>query len=297
MTITIETQGRRHYLRGETYPLRAAIREAGGKWDPDAGAWWTGKRDVAEQIAASAAATTSNPPAKAPGSDRGTRGDKVSDETVILARVTYRGRPALLLWEGTTSRGRGAKLASMDGARVFWADATEVTIVKEYARGGDNGRSHPRGSWGRRQARSEQPMTFGRLNAFREEMKAERAIPSLVGAEAEYTVQFHASKRDRTPQRNVGDLAWLKVESARIAVVVTGYAPAQYVKRDDAEDMGHYDMDSGYYGSLYYRAATVEEWAALQAKDPREDGSCLEAVRAVVQALNGLGARCAKVSS
>lgn len=295
MTITIETQGRRHYLRGNTFPIKDAIRAAGGKWDRDAGAWWTGKREVAEQLVAGAAATPVA--AKAPGSDRGSRDDKVSDETVILARVTYRGRPALLLWEGATSRGRGAKLASMDGARVFWADAAEVTTVKVYARDGDNGRSYARGSWGRRQARPEQPMTFGRLNAFREEMKAERALPSLVGVEAEYTVQFEASKHDRTPQRNVGDLAWLKIESARIAVVVTGYVPAQYISSDSAEDMGHYDMESGYYGTLYYRAATVEEWATLQAQDPRDDGACCEAVSAVVHALRELGARSCEAAS
>src|SRR5690606_26519871 len=53
MTITIKSEGRRHYLVGDTYPVKGAIRDAGCKWDRDRGAWWTGKRDVAEAIVAS----------------------------------------------------------------------------------------------------------------------------------------------------------------------------------------------------------------------------------------------------
>ena len=52
MTITIETRGRRHYILGNTYPIRTAIKAAGCKWDSDAGAWWTGKRETAESLAA-----------------------------------------------------------------------------------------------------------------------------------------------------------------------------------------------------------------------------------------------------
>lgn len=52
MTIQIDTRGRRHYLVGDTYPVRAAIKDAGCKWDPDAKAWWTGKRETAEVLAA-----------------------------------------------------------------------------------------------------------------------------------------------------------------------------------------------------------------------------------------------------
>ena len=48
--IAIETKGRRHYITGDTYPIRRAIRGAGCKWDADAKAWWTGKRETAETI-------------------------------------------------------------------------------------------------------------------------------------------------------------------------------------------------------------------------------------------------------
>lgn len=54
--ITIETRGRRHYVLGNTYPIRAAIKAAGCKWDRDAGAWYSGSRDKVEGFAASVAA-------------------------------------------------------------------------------------------------------------------------------------------------------------------------------------------------------------------------------------------------
>ncbi len=54
-TITIQSEGRRHYLVGDTYPIKNAIRGAGCNWDRDRGAWWTGKREVAEQLVAGVA--------------------------------------------------------------------------------------------------------------------------------------------------------------------------------------------------------------------------------------------------
>jgi len=50
MTIKIETDKRRRYLTGDTYPFRDQIRAAGCRWDPDRKAWWTAKADVAERI-------------------------------------------------------------------------------------------------------------------------------------------------------------------------------------------------------------------------------------------------------
>lgn len=56
MTITIETRGRRHYLIGDTFPIKGAIKSAGCKWDPDAKAWYTGKRETADALVAQVAA-------------------------------------------------------------------------------------------------------------------------------------------------------------------------------------------------------------------------------------------------
>jgi hypothetical protein len=52
MSITIETRGRRHYLVGDTYPIRGAIKAAGCRWDAEAKAWWSGKRETAEALVA-----------------------------------------------------------------------------------------------------------------------------------------------------------------------------------------------------------------------------------------------------
>lgn len=52
MNITIETRGRRHYVLGNTYPIRSELRGAGCKWDPEAGAWYSGKRELVESFAA-----------------------------------------------------------------------------------------------------------------------------------------------------------------------------------------------------------------------------------------------------
>ena len=49
--------------------------------------------------------------------------------------------------------------------------------------------------------------------------------------------------------------------------------------------MGHYGVRDGWYGVAHYRDATPEEFAALQASNPREDGTCVAVGEAVVNAL------------
>lgn len=51
MNITLERVGRRTYLRGETFPVKDSIKDAGGHWDADARAWWLGDNAKAEIIA------------------------------------------------------------------------------------------------------------------------------------------------------------------------------------------------------------------------------------------------------
>lgn len=161
--ITVETQGRRHYLKGNTYPLRDQLRAAGAKWDPDAKAWWTGKRDVAEQLAGTVSAAPAAAPA-APGSDRGAKlADKVGDDTAVFGRGVYKSREYLILWMGRTARGEAAKLAFLDGSSVFWADADAVRVTKRYETRFD------------RYQQRERPMTFGRLRRLREEYAEEKA--------------------------------------------------------------------------------------------------------------------------
>lgn len=182
------------------------------------------------------------------------------------------------MWEGETKRGRAAKLAFTDGSRVFWADASEVQVTKRYESREWRGR--------------EQPMTFGRLRRLREEYSAQQKAArdcALVGERGEYTAQYEADRHDRTPQLPFGTAAWLRHGQVRLAVVLVGYEPATYVRSEDAEDMGHYDVKSGWYGTGHYRAATIEEYQALQAESPRADGTCFAVGEAVTWAISTIG--------
>lgn len=54
--VTLETVGTRVYVRGNSYPIKGAIKSVGGHWDGDEKAWWVGatKRDDLEAAIASA---------------------------------------------------------------------------------------------------------------------------------------------------------------------------------------------------------------------------------------------------
>ncbi|NJL72288.1 MAG: hypothetical protein HC888_12245 [Candidatus Competibacteraceae bacterium] len=46
--LSIRKEARRHYIDGPTYPVRATLKEAGAKWDPDQSAWWFGSAEKAK---------------------------------------------------------------------------------------------------------------------------------------------------------------------------------------------------------------------------------------------------------
>lgn len=160
MAITIQSEGRRHYLLGDTYAVKDKLRSAGCKWDGERRAWWTGKLDVAQGFAG--AATEAAP------DSRPENGDRLADDSRIAGKATYKGKPYILVWEGTTRRGRACKLAFADGSKVFWADASEVQVTKRYEA------REARGMYGRSTGRMEH-MTFGRLTRLREKYARARA--------------------------------------------------------------------------------------------------------------------------
>lgn len=93
--------------------------------------------------------------------------DKVTDETKIVGRATYKGKPGyLILWMGTTKRSAhpgdlAFKLAFRDGSKVFWGDmASSVKVDKLY----DTEHTH-------RGYTSYDAMTFGKLNRLAKEFK------------------------------------------------------------------------------------------------------------------------------
>ena len=152
-TITVEKQGRRYYLRGDTYAVRNQLRDAGCRFDGAARAWWTGKRDVAERFAGNAG---DGGVSDRGVSDRGSEG--LSPESRIVGRARYKSREYILVWEGQTRRGPACKLAFTDGSKVFWADAAEVEVTKRYQSREYRGRVDH--------------MTFGKLQRLREDYAA-----------------------------------------------------------------------------------------------------------------------------
>lgn len=267
MAITIQADGRRFYLLGNTYPIREQLRGAGAKWDADRKAWWTGKLEVAKGFESTTETDGETP--KAIGS-----AEQVRPETTVLGRAKYKGQEYLVLWVGTTQRGEAAKLATVDGSRVFWADRAALDVTKRYEDRKVRGRS--------------QPMTFGRLQRLREEYAEQRAAEreqKLIGTESPDGLVSEAEVVKGGTPGDLGEARWMRNRAVRIAVVIVGYRTPVYVRAQDAEDMGHPGKESGWYSPIYYRHATVSEYEALQVADPRTDGTCAAVGEAVVAAL------------
>ena len=165
MTITIDQQGRRFYLRGNTFPIKDQLRSAGCKWDPEAKCWYTGKRELADQFInqfqTDKAPDVTNEPSAT--SDRQAPGD----DAIVAGRATYKGKTYYVA--GRLDRGRahwddrasavttrdGAKtlLYSRDGKLQFWVARDLVSVTKSY----------------------DKPQTIGKLRRFAEKAKEARA--------------------------------------------------------------------------------------------------------------------------
>jgi hypothetical protein len=164
MTISIAQQGRRFYFCGNTYPVKDQLRNAGCKWDAGTKCWYTGKRELAEQLAEQFQGTiptpaASNGPATA---DRTAPGD----DAIVSGRATYKGKSYYVA--GRVDRGRthyddhvhavttrdGAKtlLYSRDGKLQFWAGRELVAVNKSYDR----------------------PQTIGKMRRFAEKAREAR---------------------------------------------------------------------------------------------------------------------------
>lgn len=98
MNISIQSEGRRHYIIGDTFPIRDSIKNAGCKWDPTRKAWWTGKKELAEKLATTSSDT-------APASDRSPTPKEAPGEGAIVAgKATYKGKTYYIA--GRIDRGR-----------------------------------------------------------------------------------------------------------------------------------------------------------------------------------------------
>jgi hypothetical protein len=249
MTITIDKQGRRFYLRGDTYAVRSGLKGAGAKWDPDTRCWYTGRQATADAIVAEFGGST----AVAAAAVTPATADRLTDSSPIVGRAKYKGREYLLVWEGNTRRGPSAKLAFLDGSSIFWTAPGTYEVTKYY---------QTRERYGR-----DEPMTFGRLSRLRDEFRDQKQAAeqqTVVGERSDIQVEYTASRQDRKPACTLGSTRWIKHQGERIACTLIGYETAVFVRGEDAEDMGHYGVRDGWYGVAYYRTATDAEQSALE---------------------------------
>jgi hypothetical protein len=148
MAITLQKEGRRVYLLGNTYPVKDQIKSGGGKWDAEKKAWYLGvqRKALAEELAGQATAGLQQ-------RAQAERENGISTSAcVIKGRAQYEGKTYYILAIGTTAEGKQyAKLAFRDGSRVFWAkNADAVTVLRTY----------------------EEPTSIDSLRAYAERMKS-----------------------------------------------------------------------------------------------------------------------------
>src|SRR4051812_10682709 len=119
MAVSVEKQGQRVYLVGDTYAVRDRIKAMGGHWDGGRRAWWVGAKKAAEAEALAASLAAAPPAPKAgPG-----------DDARLKAKVTYKGRTYYVIAESADR----CRLTVLDGSVDFWADKSACELVKVYA--------------------------------------------------------------------------------------------------------------------------------------------------------------------
>jgi len=140
--ISLQTEGRRIYVTGNTYPFKDQLKAAGAKFDGARKAWWIGvqKRDEIERAVAKAE------PKQAQQSNGGGNTPREGLDSIVAGRGKYKGRTYYLA--GREERGRthwddgvvpvqtrdGAKylLYFRDGSKQFWAAQELVEVGKIY---------------------------------------------------------------------------------------------------------------------------------------------------------------------
>jgi hypothetical protein len=127
----VEVEGKRIYVVGNTYPLRAALKQLGARWDPERAAWWAGvtKREAIEAL------LRANPnPTEQRDEAQRSQERLERDRDNILGRAEYKGKSYYFVGEGVSSRGPWIRLMFRDGSKTFFASADDVTISARYRR-------------------------------------------------------------------------------------------------------------------------------------------------------------------
>lgn len=169
MTITTQTEGRRTYIMGDTYPIRDTLRAGGAPWDADRKAWWLGDRDRAAALAAKIGPATepTNAPAEAPCTNATVAGRAVyKGKTYYIAGRVVRGRTH---WDDrvaavTTRDGAKIMLYSRDGKCKFWAPLPQYGAVVKVGAAPDPSAAQITKTY-------DKPQTIGSLRRFAAEAR------------------------------------------------------------------------------------------------------------------------------
>jgi hypothetical protein len=242
----LESKGRRHYIKGNTFAHKDVLKSMGFKWDGDEKAWWTGKKDDAEAALAKLqgnGASNTQAPAQ----------EGLADKDKIRGKVSYQNKTYLLLWSGHTAKGLGYRIASMDGSKVFWAkNPQEVRVIKYY----------------------ETFISFGKLKSLRDSYsqsdKNSRMESDMVGTRGQWQTTTNLGKTDTRPKASevskypLGHVRDFKGQPRILVGMETIWCD---YTGEDAEDMGH-------YGEWSYRGWVIYKyWNDFVAEDQTESDS------------------------
>lgn len=170
---TLEKVGARIYFRGNTFPLKDAIRSLGGHWDAGGKAWWIGAKKEAAARALLADAALPREVAADKAEEEGRDEDAAAlrasppaenlDGKRVYAQIEYKGRRYYVIAEmADLTR---CRLATLDGMAPFWADCSACNLIRRY---------EGRQAWdGRRYSGKTvtRYSTIGSLRSFRDRQK------------------------------------------------------------------------------------------------------------------------------
>jgi hypothetical protein len=127
MSVTIDKQGQRIYLTGDTYAIRDRIKALGGHWDGEKRAWWVGAakecqaRKLVESLPAMASPDQPKP-------------KQFPDDIRLTGKGIYKGRNYFL--GAYTRDGKHVRCLTLPNEQGefldFWANADLVRVVKSY---------------------------------------------------------------------------------------------------------------------------------------------------------------------
>lgn len=114
MSVTLQKEGVRTYVIGDTYPIKDQLKEQGCHFDRDRKQWWigSGKASVIEKIIQTGPVVKEEKP-------------EDSANIEVVGKATYKGKTYYVRWQGYSEKANGfrAHLVSLDGKLDFWKES------------------------------------------------------------------------------------------------------------------------------------------------------------------------------